>query len=354
MDSESRLVERIVRAIPSGIGPSRRRLGGAGGPYLRLGIGDDAAVIAPERGGATEWVLSSDASLEGVHFLPDAHPADSIGYKALVRATSDLAAMGATPRLFLLTLALPGSRTGRWLDEFLTGMRRAALVLGLRLAGGDTTKNPTVFVSITVLGEVTNGRAVTRAGARPGDTIYVSGRLGRAQLGLELVLAGLGREARFERLLRPHLYPSLRLELAAWLAKKRVASAMMDISDGLSTDMARLCARSGVGARLFASSIPRVEVPAIRSLKRGEMKLDAFEMALHGGEDYELLFAVPARQAKRLARAPGPSELTAIGQITRAKQIVLVGADGLATRLDSRGWDPFRPRRHSTRRQLRG
>src|SRR5580704_18071766 len=115
MDSESRLVERIARAIPSGIGPSRRRRGQAGGLELRLGIGDDAAVIMPERG---EWVLSSDASAEGVHFTTNAHPADSIGYKSLVRATSDLAAMGATPRLFLLTLALPRRRTGRWLDEF--------------------------------------------------------------------------------------------------------------------------------------------------------------------------------------------------------------------------------------------
>jgi thiamine-monophosphate kinase len=354
MDSESRLVERIARAIPSGIGRSRRRPGEASGSELRLGIGDDAAVIVPERGGATEWVLSSDASLEGVHFTTKAHPADSIGYKSLVRATSDLAAMGATPRLFLLTLALPGGRTGRWLDEFLTGMRRAALLLGLRLAGGDTTKNPTVFVSITVLGEVIDGRAVTRAGARPGDTIYVSGRLGRAQLGLELILRGIGREPRFERLVEPHLYPRLRLELARWLAKERVATAMMDISDGLSTDLARLCTRSGVGARLFATTIPRVEVPGIRSVKRGGMKLDSFEMALHGGEDYELLFTVPARQAEQLRRAPRPRELTAIGEITRAKRIVLVGADGRPTRLDSRGWDPFRTRRRSIGARLRG
>jgi thiamine-monophosphate kinase len=351
MDSESRLVERIARAIPSGIGPWRRRPGEAGGLELRLGIGDDAAVIMPERG---EWVLSSDASAEGVHFTTNAHPADSIGYKSLVRATSDLAAMGATPRLFLLTLALPRSRTGRWLDEFLTGMRRAALLLGLRLAGGDTTANPTIFVSITVLGEVMEGRAVTRAGARPGDTIYVSGRLGRAQLGLELILRGIGREPRFGRLVDPHLYPRLRLKLAAWLARERVASAMMDISDGLSTDLARLCARSGVGARLFATRIPRVEVPAIRSVKRGGMKLDSLEMALHGGEDYELLFTVPGRQAQQLARAPGPRELTAIGEITSAKQIVVVGADQHPTRLDSRGWDPFRTRRRSIKERLRG
>src|SRR5580704_11668553 len=213
MERESQLVERIARELTSGFTSSqaqpssgrrgishrsRRHPGMVGSTDLRLGIGDDAAIISPRSG--TEWVLTCDAFLEGVHFLARTHPPDSIGYKSLVRATSDLAAMGATPRFFLLTLALPGSRTGRWLDEFLAGMRRAALLLGLRLAGGDTTRNPTIFISITVLGEVMDGRAVTRAGARPGDTIYVSGKLGRAQLGLELILRGIGREPRFGRL----------------------------------------------------------------------------------------------------------------------------------------------------------
>ena len=117
--------------------------------------------------------------------------------------------MGATPRLFLLTLALPRSRTGRWLDEFLRGMGRAARLLGLRLAGGDTTANPTVFSASPFSARWREGRAVTRSGARPGDTIYVSGRLGRAQLGLELILRGIGREPRFGRLVEPHLYPRL-------------------------------------------------------------------------------------------------------------------------------------------------
>jgi thiamine-monophosphate kinase len=309
---------------------------------LRLGIGDDAAIVVPDRRRRTEWVLSCDAFLAGVHFFAKAHPADSVGYKSLARATSDLAAMGATPRLFLLSLALPGSCTGRWLDEFLRGMGRASRSLGLRLAGGDTTKSSTVSISITVLGEVARGRALTRSGARPGDIIYVSGRLGQAQLGLQLIRSGLGREPSLARLLAPHLYPKIRLELGAWLAQGRVASAMLDISDGLSTDLARLCAASGVGARLLASRIPRVRVPDAHAAQLGGLKLDPFEMALHGGDDYELLFAVPARRAKRLRSAPGSSALTAIGEITGAKQIVLVGADGRARRLEPRGWDPFR------------
>jgi thiamine-monophosphate kinase len=131
MVNENQLVERTGRRIPS-----------AGGAGLRLGIGDDAAIVVPRRG--TEWVLSCDSFLEGVHFLAASTPPDSVGYKSLIRAASDLAAMGATPRLFLLTLAMPASRTGAWFDGFLRGMARAARVLGMRLAGGDTTKSPSV------------------------------------------------------------------------------------------------------------------------------------------------------------------------------------------------------------------
>lgn len=333
MDSEGQLIRRIARAIPSGFG-GRARDG------LRLGIGDDAAVIVPGRG--AELVLTCDAFLEGVHFLADVHPPDSVGYKSLVRATSDIAAMGAKPRFFLLTLAIPVGRTGVWLDGFLRGMARAARSMGMCLAGGDTTRSSRVSISITVLGEIAVGRAVTRGGARPGDIIYVSGRLGGAQLGLELMRKGLGRDRRLRRWLRPHLYPQIRLELGNWLAQRRVASAMMDISDGLSTDLARLCAASGVGARIGSDRIPLVLTPAALSRRLGKVRLDPLRMALDGGDDYELLFTVSPRRARNLRGAPGFSELTAIGEITDRKKIVLVGADGTGKPLEPRGWDPFR------------
>jgi thiamine-monophosphate kinase len=307
---------------------------------LRLGIGDDAAIIAVSR--RSDWVLSCDAFLEGVHFLTNVHPADSIGYKSLVRAASDLAAMGATPRLFLMTLALPSARTGAWLDQFLRGMGRAARMLGIRLAGGDTSQSVTISISITVLGETPPGRAVTRSGARAGDIIYVTGKLGRAQLGLELILNGRGRQRRYARLVRPHLYPRIRLSLGKWLAEHRVASSMMDLSDGLSTDLARLTATSRVGARVWAESIPRVTVPSTLAKQLPGIKPDPLQMALHSGEDYELLFTLPRRKAKLLSRAPDFRELTAIGEITRAKQVMLVGADGKAKALLPRGWDSFR------------
>lgn len=320
--------------MPSAVG-SRKTGGG-----LRLGIGDDAAVIAPNRN--ADWVLSCDAFIEGVHFLVRLHPPDSIGYKSLIRAASDLAAMGATPRLFLLTLALPAAKTGAWLDRFLEGMGRAARSLRMRLAGGDTTKNPRIAISITVLGEVKPGRAVTRSGARPGDIIYVSGRLGRAQLGLELVKRGFGKQRRLADVLRPHLYPRIRVALARWLADRGIASAMMDLSDGLSTDLARLAAASGVGARLQAGTIPCVAVPPVLSKHARGSQLDPMQLALHGGEDYELLFSVPRRKIKLLRGAPGAAELTPIGEITREKRIVLVGSGQRETLLRSQGWDPFR------------
>src|SRR5450432_3605418 len=163
MTSENDLIERIARAVPSIVGGAPAKSGGR----VRLGIGDDAALIAG--GGTTDWVVSCDAFLEGIHFLSKLHPPDSVGYKSLARATSYLAAMGATPKIFFLTLALPKQRTGSWLDGYLAGMGRAARQLGMRIAGGDTTRFPSVSIGITVFGDIERGLAVTRSGARPGD-----------------------------------------------------------------------------------------------------------------------------------------------------------------------------------------
>jgi thiamine-monophosphate kinase len=335
MDSEDQLVERTGRAVPSRIGKRAR------GP-LRLGIGDDAAVIAPS--GHSEWVLTCDQFLEGVHFLADSHPPDSVGYKALVRATSDIAAMGASPRFFLLALALPSRRTGVWLDAVLRGLARAARQLDLRLIGGDTTEIGKVSINITVLGEIESGHAITRAGAKPGDIIYVSGRLGRARLGLELVRNKLTKTPQFRALLVPHLFPRIPLRLGVWLVRHRVPSAMIDISDGLSTDVGRLCRASHVGARIWAERVPRATIPASLSRRLPQSRLDPLQLALHGGDDYELLFTVSPRHAKRLRRARGFRELTPIGEITRGKRIILLGTDGAGRILKPGGWDPFRHR----------
>jgi thiamine-monophosphate kinase len=336
MNRESQLVERVGRAIPSRALERAR-------PGLLLGIGDDAAIIAP--GLRSDWVLSCDASLGGVHFLAKSYPPDSVGYKSLIRAASDLAAMGAAPRFFLLTLAIPASLTGSWLDGFLRGMARAARSMRMVLIGGDTTKSAAVSISITVLGEIAHGRALKRSTARVGDIIYVTGRLGWAQLGLQLMLRGFAGKRQFRRLLQPHLYPKLRLALASWLANQRVASSMMDISDGLSTDLARLCAASRVGARLYAGKIPQIVMPERLSEKLRLREHNPLQLALHGGEDYELLFTVSPRNVRKLQRAPGFSALSPIGEITRDKKIVLVDATGRETSLKPHGWDPFQKRK---------
>lgn len=355
MTAEDDLIKRVSRAVPaSERARGRRGSGAAGRAKLRLGIGDDAALLTVPRGG--ELVLSCDTTLEGIHFLADRHPADSVGYKALARATSDLAAMGATPHSFLLTLALPESRTGKWLDRFLQGIARGAREFGMVLAGGDTTRSRAIFISITVIGEVAPGRAVRRSGARPGDGLYMSGVLGAAELGLRMVRGhdGVSISSQLKPLmsqfppLKRHLYPQIPLELGAFLGRNGIASAMMDISDGLSTDLARLCAASGVGARVEAERLPRVRLAAARrgstQLARtlARLKFDPLELALHGGEDYELLFTVAPKNEAKLSVATRFCPITRIGEVTRHKSIVLVARDGSTRALQPRGWDPFR------------
>jgi thiamine-monophosphate kinase len=326
MAGEQDLISRIARAMASRL-PNKA---------LRLGIGDDAAIVRPRPG--RELVLTCDSFLEGVHFLSRVHPPESVGYKALARATSDLAAVGADPRYFLLSLALPRPRTGAWLNQFLKGMARAAHRFGLRLIGGDTAQHRSIAISITVLGEISPGLVVTRAGARPGDLICTSGVLGRAQLGLELVLRGLHRQRRWRALLQHHLHPSPRLALGKMLARRRLASAMIDTSDGLSTDLARLCDASGVGAEIEVDRLPLVRVPPELE-GRG---LEAARLGLHGGEDYELLFTVPQRRVRLLPASFQGLPLTPIGRITRKTGIRLLKPNGRSESLPRRGWDHFR------------
>ena len=297
---------------------------------LRLGAGDDAALWQPRKG--RETILTSDWFLENTHFLRDKHPPDSIGWKCLARAASDVAAMGGTPRCFLLNLAIPPACTGKWLSEFLRGLRRAARFLRCSLAGGDTTRQQRVLINVTVIGEAAAGRAVLRSGARPGDLVYVSGRLGEAELGLHMVRAGRGQAEATKRMVRKHLYPEPRVALGNWLAQNRLAGAMMDISDGLSTDLARLCEASGTGAIVEESALP-----AVHGIERSK----AMRLALHGGDDYELLFTVGRKQAKRLPRSFRGLPLTCIGEITKTKKVLLVRENGKREPLLPSGWDPF-------------
>jgi thiamine-monophosphate kinase len=321
---------------------SRITLDRMGREALVRGIGDDAALFRPQKGRQT--ILTCDWFLEGTHFLREKHPPDSVGWKCLARALSDIAAMGGKPRCSLLSLALPASLTGRWLNEFLGGLRRVSAKFQCPLAGGDTTCREEILINVTVVGEVQPGRAVLRSGARPGDLVYVSGRLGEADMGLRLLKRRKGPASR-NPLTKKHLYPEPRLALGQWLAANGMVTAMMDLSDGLSSDLPRLCVASEVGARVTAAKIPTVQSSA-RNFKSGA---DPLHLALNGGDDYELLFTVPSNRAKFLSRSFRSIPLTPIGVVTSGKQIVLADEHGREYPLHARGWDPFRSSRVAKR-----
>ena len=324
MASEEQLIERVRRSFPHA------------DARLRVGIGDDAAVFSA--GGKKEWVITTDQFLEKVHFLRNVYPAKTVGYKALARATSDIAAMGARPRYFLLTIGLPAACTGAWFGDFLAGMSGAARRFGLALAGGDTTKYPSIVISLTVLGDVNRGRAILRSGAKPGDLLCVSGTLGEAELGWQLTKKKRHTRPIWAPLLRKHLQPEPRLALGQWLARRSSATAMIDTSDGLSTDLGRLCNAGGVGAVVWADRLPVTAVPRVLR----PFGFDPLSLALHGGEDYELLFTVPRKHASRLPHRAGGVPLSVIGEITKDKNVFLVNENGHRKPLKSMGWDPFR------------
>jgi thiamine-monophosphate kinase len=325
---EDRLTEKIRRYLHQAGSRDARN------SNLRVAIGDDAAVWRPRPG--YETILTCDWFLEGTHFLADQHPPATVASKSLARAVSDIAAMGGEPRCFLLSLALPARRVGKWLEKFLLALRAAAGTWNCPIAGGDTTRGDHILISITVVGECQRGRMILRNGARPGDAIFVTGRLGEAEYGLQLIKRGWKASLRDPRL-KKHLRPAPRLAAGRWLAQRCLATAMMDLSDGLSTDLPRLCKASQVGARIEKRGLPLVRVAG-----RDRRRLPATELGLHGGDDYELLFTVAPKDLKRIPGKIGQLPVTRIGEITLKRQIVLAGQNGLVRELKNKGWDPFR------------
>jgi thiamine-monophosphate kinase len=294
------------------------------------GIGDDCAVLRLLPG--HESLVTTDFTLEGIHFRRDWHPPESVGHRCLARGLSDIAAMGGEPVAAFLSIALPRDLPQAWVGRFARSLISLAEKHGVSLAGGDTAESPNGIVAdIIVVGTAPKGKSVLRSGARPGDRIFVSGELGGA------AAAVLRMRTRPEKKLNPrdyprHFYPEPRIELGRILREKGLATAMIDTSDGLSTDLAHLCEESGVGAELDAALIPRARVgkPA------REVDLD---LALHGGEDYELLFTAPP--SKRVPSQIGGVALTYIGLITRPKKIFLRARPNLAYELHPQGWEHF-------------
>ncbi len=298
---------------------------------LLAGIGDDCAVLRLPR--KADPLVTTDFTLEGIHFRPNWHPAESVGYRCLARGLSDIAAMGGEPAAVFLSLALPPELPQAWVSRFTRSLIRLAGRFGVALAGGDTAESPNgILADIIVIGTVPKGKAILRSGARPGDGIYVTGELGGS------ASAVLEMQARPKHKLKPrdyvrHFYPEPRLAIGRFLREKRLATAMIDTSDGLSTDLAHICEESGVGAEIEAELIPRARVgkPA------REVDLD---LALHGGEDYELLFA--AKAGKQVPARIGGVAVTRIGQITRRKKIVIRNSRGVGSELHPQGWEHFR------------
>ncbi len=276
--SESDLIDRIRRQLPPPPG------------WLHVAIGDDAAVVEPARNRLD--VLSVDALVEGVHFDRRFTPPDAIGHRALAVNLSDLAAMGAEPRLALLSLALPSAFPLDDFDEMIGGFARLAARHRLHLAGGNLTRSPgPLVVDVTVSGTVKPRRAITRAGARPGDRLYVTGALGAGAAGLEMLRAG--EPAAEEGPTAWYLRPQPRVRVGALLGRNRAVSAGLDLSDGLADGVRRLAAASGVGILLDGDALP-ID-PAARAWF--ERQGDPIERAIAGGDDYELLVAVPPAAA---------------------------------------------------------
>jgi thiamine-monophosphate kinase len=343
--NEKSLIERIRRAA-TGRG---RRPG--------LGIGDDCAVLPLPRG--HEALVTTDFSLEDVHFRREWHPPDSVGHRCLARGLSDIAAMGGIPRAAFLSLALPPELPQSWVDKFIAGLLKLAGEFSVPLAGGDTAQSPDgILADIVVLGSAPAGQAILRSGAQPGDFLYVTGTLGLAVAALNQLRDG--------KKLRPkshpkHFYPQPRIAVGQFLREKKLASAMIDISDGLSTDLGHICEESGVGAVVYAEALPAASVGSrdhrlvsghgfsravgrstiTRALAPAENphERQMLSLALHGGDEYELLFT--ARPARRIPKQIAGVPITRIGEILSGEGMRLATADGKTQLLKAAGWEHF-------------
>jgi thiamine-monophosphate kinase len=330
-------LELIDQIRSSAAGPGIRRRSSS----LALGIGDDCAILRPPRG--HEILVTTDFSLEGRHFRRDLHSPESVGHRALARGLSDLAAMGAHPLAAFLSLALPAQLLAtasgrRWVDRFFAGLHALAAEHNVPLAGGDTAESPAdrVLADIVLVGSAPIGRSLRRSGARAGDALYVTGRIG----GSAAEFASLQRRAtRISALPKgpgehPHLFPQPRIAVGRALLRRHLASAAIDLSDGLSTDLAHLCRESSLGAEVSAAALPIHPLAAHAGHER------SLELALNGGEDYELLFAAPAKA--QMPRSIAGVPITWIGELVAGRAITLIDPSGTRQALQPAGWEHFK------------
>jgi thiamine-monophosphate kinase len=307
---------------------------------LVQGIGDDAAVLRLVGTGST-WAVTTDMLVEDVDFRRSWLTPSQLGYKSLAVNLSDLAAMGAKPGYFTIALGLPPGIRKSWIEAFYRGVSMLADQEGAVLIGGDLSESPGGFlIAVTAIGEITTAQPVLRSGGRTGDRLYVTGILGRAAAGLALLQQGrtAGRTRAQRLALRAHRMPEPRCQVGAWLADKGFAGCMLDLSDGLSRDLPRLCKACEIGAEVSGDDLP---VFAASS----HWGCDPVTLALHGGEDFELLFAVPAGKTAHLEKSY-PSHFPPIHRIGRLRAspgVVWRPRSGMRFRpLLEAGFDHFR------------
>ncbi len=328
------LIDRLTQGLPT-VNPSTIR-----------GVGDDCAVI---RNHDTDMLVTTDLLLEGVHFDLTYVPLKHLGYKSAIVNFSDVYAMNGTPKQITVSLGISKRFTVEHIEELYSGIRLACEIYGVDLVGGDTTSSRQgLVISITCIGEADPDKIVTRSGAKDTDLICVSGDLGAAYMGLQLLerekVASVGQKdfepnfAGKEYLVERQLKPEARKDIVRELAQAGIVpTAMMDVSDGLSSELMHICNDSGVGCRVFEERIPIDYQPAIRA---EEIDMNVITAALNGGEDYELLFTVPLHSHDKVKDLPG---VKVIGHITKPELgCAMVTRDGAEIPLQAQGWNPLK------------
>ena len=326
---EIRLIERIHHLAGQALPPSGR---------VPISFGDDAAAVAPSQGHIL--LISTDALVEGIHFDLGYFRPEDLGWKALAVNLSDIAAMGGKPLGFTTSLAFPRETSPSFVTRVYRGMLKLAELSGAVLLGGDLCASPgTVFLDLTILGEVKSAQVRTRRDARPGDSLFVTGELGASAVGLELLRRVPQRARYFSRLTGRHLRPMPRNRIGCWLSASGCASALIDLSDGLSTDLHRLCKASRVGAVIDSDRIP---LPRISSKVGSWIEQPLLDYGLNGGEDYELLFSVPPGRRNEVPSQMDGLGIHEIGTITDEPGSCWLREQGHLRPLSPGGFDHFR------------
>lgn len=295
-------------------------------------VGDDAAVL---RAPAGTILFTSDLMIEGVHFDLELTGPEDLGYKSIAVNVSDVAAMGGTPRRALVSLGLKPQMEVEWIEDLYRGMRECADEFGMAIAGGDISRSDCLLVSVALIGNPAGRLVIERKGARIGDALCVTGTLGESAAGYRLLRAGI-RER--DDLRRRHLRPTARVKEVEVL-RRQLPTAMIDVSDGFAQDLLHLCNQSKVGALVRAGDLPVVDLSDL------ELDRAPLDLALHGGEDYELIFTIPSdRVDEAIARVEEKTgtRVTIVGEIIDPERGVVIEKDGEESKMEARGWDHLR------------